>query len=158
MGEPPRYPSVSLVSTTSAGQEVESESAVRAAGERVGGGQRAALLASDEMRIKGSVRLSVREAIRQPYSEEATLEPGRTLLSVRPLLLQEVHPIANAPLKPKDLSRLSGSLTQRDQIMLSALHAYRYLNLRQLELLFFPSSRSAQIRLKYLKDQGLVHR
>ena len=158
MNEPTRYPDVSLVSATSAGHEVESDSVVRAAGERAGDDQGAALPASDEVRIKGSVRLSVREAIRQPYSEEAVFETGRTLPSVRPLLLQEVHPIANAPLKPKDLSRLSGSLTQRDQIILMALHAYRYLNLRQLELLFFPSSRSAQIRLKYLKDQGLVHR
>ena len=158
MSEPTRYPDVSLVSASSAGEEVESESVVRAAGERARDDQRAAFRAPDETRIKGSLRLSVREAIRQPYSEEATSEPGRTLPSVRPLLLQEFHPIANAPLKSKDLSRLSGSLTQRDQIILSALHSYRYLNLRQLELLFFPSSRSAQIRLKYLKDQGLVHR
>jgi hypothetical protein len=42
--------------------------------------------------------------------------------------------------------------------MLMCLEAYRYLNLHQLELLFFPSPRSAQIRLKQLKDLGLLQR
>jgi hypothetical protein len=39
-----------------------------------------------------------------------------------------------------------------------SLESYRYLNLHQLELLLFPSSRSAQIRLKLLREQGLLQR
>ncbi len=38
------------------------------------------------------------------------------------------------------------------------LAAYRYLNLHHLEQLFFPGTRSAQIRLKQLKDHGLLQR
>jgi hypothetical protein len=36
--------------------------------------------------------------------------------------------------------------------------AYRYLNVHQLRMLYFPSPRSAQIRLKQLKDLGLLQR
>ena len=66
--------------------------------------------------------------------------------------------MANAALNLRDLARLRASLMQRDLAILMCLEAYRYLNLHQLELLFFPSPRSAQIRLKQLKDLGLIHR
>ena len=66
--------------------------------------------------------------------------------------------MTNAALSLRDLARLRASLTQRDLAILMCLEAYRYLNLHQLEMLFFPSSRSAQIRLKQLKDFGLLQR
>ncbi len=109
-------------------------------------------------RIKVSPRLSSRVAKGDPSSERAPHDPGRTPLSTRPLLLHENNPLANAALSLQELTRLAGSLTQRDLAILMSLEAYRYLNLHQLELLFFPSSRSAQIRLKQLKDHGLLQR
>ncbi len=66
--------------------------------------------------------------------------------------------MTNAALTQRDFAILAASLTQRDLTILISLAAYRYLNLHQLERLFFPSSRSAQIRLKQLKDQGLIQR
>jgi hypothetical protein len=111
-------------------------------------------------RIKRSPRLSHRVAKGDPSSEQAPYGQGRTPhpLSSRPLLLQEDNPLTNAALSLRDLARLRASLTQRDLAILMCLEAYRYLNLHQLELLFFPSSRSAQIRLKQLKDSGLLQR
>ena len=109
-------------------------------------------------RIKASPRLSYRVANGGPASEQAPDGAGRTHLSTRPLLLQENNPRTDAPLTLQDLARLRASLTQRDLAILMCLEAYRYLNLHQLELLFFPSSRAAQIRLKQLKDFGLLQR
>src|SRR5260221_10370792 len=43
-------------------------------------------------------------------------------------------------------------------VTLMCLAAYRCLNLHHLEQLFFPGTRSAQIRLKQLKDHGLLQR
>jgi len=109
-------------------------------------------------RVKASPRLSHRVANGGPNSEQARYDQGRTPLSTRPLLLQENNPRTNAPLTLRDLTRLRASLTQRDLAVLICLAAYRYLNLRQLELLFFPGTRSAQIRLKQLTDNGLLQR
>jgi hypothetical protein len=109
-------------------------------------------------RVKASPRLSHRVAYRDPYSEETHHDPGRTPLSTRPLLLQENNPRTNAALTLRDLARLRASLTQRDLAILICLAAYRYLNLRQLEQLLFPGTRSAQIRLKQLTDTGLIQR
>ena len=47
---------------------------------------------------------------------------------------------------------------KRDLAIRMSHEAYRYLNLHQLEMLFFPSNRSAQIRPKQLKDFGHRHR
>jgi hypothetical protein len=131
---------------------------LRALSGRPEAGERTLVPEAGDFRIKGSPRLSVREPNGPSYSEDAGLEPGRTPPSTRPLLQHEINPIANAPLSTKDLVRIQGYLTQRDEAILSTLRSYRYLNLRQLERLFFPSSRSAQIRLKDLKDHGLLHR
>lgn len=109
-------------------------------------------------RIKVSPRLSGRVANGAPSSAKALPGAGRTPLSTRPLLLREHNPITNAALTHRDLAILAASLTQRDLTILMSLAAYRYLNLHQLERLFFPSSRSAQIRLKQLKDHGLIQR
>jgi hypothetical protein len=114
----------------------------------------------EAFRIKASPRLSHRVPNGDPASEQAPDGAGRTPhhFSTRPLLLQEDNPLTDAALSLRDLARLRASLTQRDLAILTCLAAYRYLNLRQLELLFFPGSRSAQIRLKQLKDHGLLQR
>ena len=113
---------------------------------------------TDAFRIELSPRLSGRAANGAPSSAEALAGAGRTPLSTRPFLFRENNPITNAALTHRDLAIFAASLTQRDLTILISLAAYRYLNLRQLERLFFPSSRSAQIRLKQLKDHGLIQR
>ena len=130
-----------------------SEFSRRPPGDQVEFGQETAAF-----RIKGSPRLSHRDANGDPSSRVAPYDTGRTPLTTRPLLLHENNPLASAALNTHDLARLSASLTQRDLAILICLTAYRYLNLHQLELLFFPSPRAAQIRLKQLKDTGLLHR
>src|SRR6266536_2255115 len=49
------------------------------------------------------------------------------------------------------------SLTPRDVAILMALDAYRYLDRRQIQTLFFTGPRSCQYRLRWLVHQGLVH-
>jgi hypothetical protein len=52
---------------------------------------------------------------------------------------------------------LLSSLTARDVAILTALSHYRYLDLGQLEELFFTSRRRCERRLKWLRDEHLVH-
>jgi hypothetical protein len=47
-------------------------------------------------------------------------------------------------------------LTSRDAAILQALDAYRYLNRRQIEALFFTGARACQARMRWLLDHGLV--
>lgn len=58
----------------------------------------------------------------------------------------------------EQLSRICLSLTPRDLAILMALYRYRYLNVFQIQQLFFPSIRSCQIRLKQLHELGVIHR
>ena len=110
-------------------------------------------------RHKGSFQQSVLEAKARSSLEELDPRPGRTpYSSVRPLLIPAAHPRANAPLRGSDLRRLLNTITQRDEVILSSLDSYRYLDLRQLQQLFFPSPRPAQIRLQHLTQLGLVYR
>jgi len=51
---------------------------------------------------------------------------------------------------------LLATLTCRDVAILLALDQYRYLDRHQLEQLFFQGPRSAQLRLRYLLESGLV--
>ena len=51
---------------------------------------------------------------------------------------------------------LLATLTCRDVAILLALDQYRYLDRHQLEQLFFRGPRSAQLRLRYLSESGLV--
>jgi hypothetical protein len=50
------------------------------------------------------------------------------------------------------------SLTHRDIAILQALHDYRYLTTLQIKQLFFHCLRSAQMRLHFLSDHGLIYR
>lgn len=110
------------------------------------------------IRSMTSVLASHQEANGQPYSEWPISTPRLSPVPVHPILIREsIHP-ANARLSRRDAERLLASLTQRDFVILATLDSYRYLNVRQLQELFFPSVRSAQLRLKHLADHGLVLR
>src|SRR5581483_12299497 len=50
------------------------------------------------------------------------------------------------------------TLTQRDLLILQFLYDYRYLTTLQIRELFFPSLRSAQMRLQHLRDLHLIYR
>jgi len=106
----------------------------------------------------GSLSGSVRMTKGRMYSQSGDLAAGRTPLSNRPLLRREPNPRAAARLTDLDVAKILQHLTQRDLVLLTALHDYRYLDTRLLELLFFPSSRSTQIRIKELHELGLIHR
>ena len=105
----------------------------------------------------GSLSGSVGMTTGHMYSRSGDLAAGRTPLSTRPLR-REPDPRAAARLTDLDVARILQHLTQRDLVLLTALHDYRYLDTRLLELLFFPSSRSTQIRIKALHELGQIHR
>ena len=84
--------------------------------------------------------------------------PGRTPIHGRPIILRDLRKHASSTLTQEETSRLLRSITQRDVSILQALHDYRYLNTLQIQQLVFPGIRSAQMRLQYLDDQGLLYR
>ncbi len=84
--------------------------------------------------------------------------PGRTPIPTRPIILRKISKLSTASLTQEQTTRLLRSLTQRDIAILQALHDYRYLTTLQIRQLFFPGIRSAQLRLEYLEDQGLLYR
>jgi hypothetical protein len=57
-----------------------------------------------------------------------------------------------------EVEALLPSLTARDVAILTAVYQYRYLNSRQVHDLFFPSSRSTQMRLRWMAHLGLLVR
>jgi hypothetical protein len=84
--------------------------------------------------------------------------PGRTPIPTHPIILRSIPKHTTAPLTQEQTTRLLRSLTPRDIAILQSLHDYRYLTTLQIRQLFFPSIRSAQLRLQHLKDQGIVYR
>jgi len=84
--------------------------------------------------------------------------PGRTPIHGRPIILRDLRKHTSSLLTQEDTSRLLRSLTQRDLSILQALHDYRYVNTLQIQQLFFHGIRSAQMRLKFLSNQGLIYR
>jgi hypothetical protein len=82
---------------------------------------------------------------------------GLSLLLTHPIILRDVPPHADARPSQSELTRLHRTLTQRDLVILQSLYDYRYLNTLQVKELFFPSLRSCQMRLQYLKRLGLIY-
>src|SRR6266571_224383 len=87
----------------------------------------------------------------------APAQPSRTLRSGRLLLVRQHDPTAYSVPRPRDVEFLLASLTGRDVAILNALLHYRYLDLGQLEALFFTSKRRCERRLKWLREQHLLH-
>src|SRR3984893_13623135 len=90
--------------------------------------------------------------------ETPRFTPGRTPIHGRPIILRDLRKHASSLLTQEDTSRLLRSLTQRDLSILQALHDYRYLNTLQIQQLFFHGIRSAQMRLQFLSNHGLIYR
>jgi hypothetical protein len=74
------------------------------------------------------------------------------------VVIQEQGVKADVHLTEQQCAELLRSLTARDIAILTALTQYRYLDRPQVQSLFFPSPRMAQLRLMELWDQGLIHR
>ncbi len=83
---------------------------------------------------------------------------GRTPIPTRPFILRSIPKHTTTPLTQEQTSRLLRSLTQRDRCILQSFYDYRYLTTLQVQQLFFPSTRSTQLRVQFLKDHGLVYR
>ncbi len=79
---------------------------------------------------------------------------GLSLLLTHPIILRDLPPHADARPSQSELTRLHRTLTQRDLVILQSLYDYRYLNTLQVKELFFPSLRSCQMRLQYLKESS----
>src|SRR3989442_2326540 len=90
--------------------------------------------------------------------ETPSSTPRRTPIHGRPIILRDLHKHSSSLLTQEETSRLLRSLTQRDMAILQALHDYRYLNKLHIQQLFFHGIRSAQMRLQFLSDQGLIYR
>jgi hypothetical protein len=89
--------------------------------------------------------------------KESPNKAGLSLLLTHPIILRDLPPHADARPSQAELTRLHRTLTQRDLVILQSLYDYRYLNTLQVKELFFPSLRSCQMRLKYLKELGLIY-
>jgi Replication-relaxation len=105
-----------------------------------------------------SLPLSLKEANLSPYSEVPPWTPGQTLLPKNPMVIKDSNKHSPTRLSDDQLSCIYLSLTPRDLSILMALYRYRYLNVFQIQQLFFPSIRSTQIRLKQLHELGVIHR
>jgi len=96
----------------------------------------------------------------KPLRIQETLSstPRRTPIHGRPIILRHLRKHSSSLLTQEETSRLLRSLTQRDVAILQALHDYRYLNTLQIQQLFFHGLRSAQMRLQFLSNHGLIYR
>jgi len=90
--------------------------------------------------------------------ETPSLIPRRTPIHGRPIILRDLRKHSSSLLTQEQTSHLLRSLTQRDIAIVQALHDYRYLNTFQIQQLFFHGIRSAQMRLRFLSDHGLIYR
>jgi hypothetical protein len=81
----------------------------------------------------------------RPYSFTTIVAPDRL-------------PPANARFNARVRSQLFSKITERDRALLIALAGFRYLDMRQIQSLFFPSQRTAQMRIHQLLELGLVQR
>ncbi|HEV2014551.1 MAG TPA: replication-relaxation family protein [Candidatus Dormibacteraeota bacterium] len=96
--------------------------------------------------------------IQRRVHQGSALVPGRTPIPTRPFILRSIPKQTTTPLTQDQTTQLLRSLTQRDRCILQSLYDYRYLTTLQIRHLFFPSIRSAQLRLQYLRHHGLVYR
>ncbi len=88
----------------------------------------------------------------------STFSPGRTPIPIHPFILRSISKHSTTPLTQEQTTQLLRTLTQRDRSILQALYNYRYLNTLQIRQLYFPSTRSTQLRIQFLKDHGLIYR
>lgn len=99
-----------------------------------------------------------RYPIRVPLQPPPPAAAGLSPISIHPIILRDLPNHADASPSQVQTSQLLRTIKQRDLLILRALHDYRYLNTLQVKELFFPSLRSAQMRLQFLQDKGLIYR
>ena len=104
-----------------------------------------------------SLQQSTHESTRVASSGEGVDTSGRSLQRDRLIYLTQSD-TSTQQLTIDELRNLVGALTARDVVILTSLHQYRYLDSVQLEQLFFQGQRRCLLRLKHLRDQGLLHR
>jgi hypothetical protein len=109
--------------------------------------------------FQASLQRSFQEAKDSPYSAETVWKDGQyQQIPTSPILADDPLPLLTARVSSHDVATLRDALTDRDLAILVALTRYRYLDTRQLRLLFFPSERTAQMKLQDLRQLGLVRR
>ena len=91
---------------------------------------------------------------------ERTASRARTVSTSEtiPNLDPDPSPRSTALPTEREKDDLLRCLTQRDLAILTALDQYRYLDQAQIQALYFPSPRTSQLRIAWLRSQGLVHR
>jgi hypothetical protein len=115
----------------------------------------AAFASGDSLRPALRPSLPEAQASRTQFGPPS--RPGQSLIPTHPIILRDLPPQAESHPTQAQLSRLHRTLNQRDLLILQSLHDYRYLNTLQVKELFFPSLRSCQMRLQFLKDLGLIY-
>lgn len=108
---------------------------------------------------------SLRPASQAAKAETKTLrirsipgaDEGRSPVPTLPFILRDIPPQADARPTQTEMTQILRSVTQRDMLILQTLNDYRYLSTLQIRQLFFPSLRSAQMRLQILKDLHLLY-
>ncbi len=98
------------------------------------------------------------EPNRGSISASAVLRTGQSFSYRRLLFFPEQDSITDDPPSRREIYTLLPSLTTRDVLILNALYQYRYLDRYQVQELFFPSPRTSQRRIKWLKVHHLIHR
>ncbi len=106
-------------------------------------------------RTKGSTKP---RRIRPHVHLASILSPGRTPIPIHPFILRSLPKHSTTPLTQEQTTQLLRRLTQRDRSILQTLYDYRYLNTLQIRQLYFPSTRSTQLRIQFLNDRGLIYR
>lgn len=105
-----------------------------------------------------TVQIAKAEASTWPIQNPRRTAFQRTPISSRHLLLPDFPRSAQTTPTPTELAHLLHSLMPRDTTILESLYEYRYLNTLQLQDLFFPSSRTTQMRVSHLRKLGLIYR
>lgn len=108
--------------------------------------------------FQGTIGSAASVRIRPHLHVASTFAPGRTPIPVRPFIFRRIPNHTTASLTQEQTTRLLRTLTQRDRCILQVLYDYRYLTTLQIRQLFFPSPRSAQLRIQFLANQGLIYR
>ncbi len=120
-------------------------------------GDFASSYAADPSLLRATFQITQAEARRFRIQSPSAGAPGRTRIPTHSIILRSISKHTTAPLTQEQTTRLLRALTSRDIAILQALHDYRYLTTLQIRQLFFPSLRSAQLRLQYLTNQGLLY-
>ena len=140
--------------------EISHEAFGSAGGQRAVRGRKQGTDGSSRRAAPGASLGAAPQVTKGPASSDGWLSTAgqSPQISWTTLVVPDPAPTSNARLSRQDRKELKSLLTSRDLAVLIALARYRYLDIGQLQQLFFPSERTAQMRIRRLKDLSLVHR